>query len=125
MKYPYAALDGDLSIIINDSVFIDDGVSLLDFALCINNWLINVKTGFLSDFDYSSDEYTENPVLHLTKIDNRYYEIHSAWAINYPETILGLGEITHCFESFLQELDSHTQQVYGLTLADMRFFKSR
>jgi hypothetical protein len=124
-KYPYAALDGDLTIIIKDAVFLDDGVALLDFALCINSWLINVKTGALPDFDYSSDEYTENPVLHLSKVDAHHYQIHSAWALTSSEIILGLGEITHCFESFLQELDKHTQQAYGVSLAEMRFFENR
>ena len=125
VKYPYAALDGDLTIIIKDSVFLDDAISLLDFALYINSWLIKVRSGSLPDFDYSSDEYTENPVLRLTKIDSHYYEIHSAWAVNHSEIILGLGAITHCFESFLRELDSHTQHAYGIALADMRFFKNR
>ena len=124
-KYPYAALDGDLTILIKDAVFLDDGVALLEFALCINSWLINVKTGTLPDFDYSSDEYTENPVLHLSKVDARHYQIHSAWALTSSEKILGLGEITHCFESFLQELDRHTQQAYGISLTEMRFFENR
>jgi len=125
VKYPYAALDGYLTIIIKYSVFLDDAVALLDFALCINSWLIKVKNGSLPDFDYSSDEYTENPVLRLTKIDNYHYEIHSAWAVNHSEIILGLGEITHCFESFLQELDSHTQHTHGVALTDMSFFENR
>jgi hypothetical protein len=126
VKYPYAALDGDLIIIIKDSVFLADGVSLLGLALCINSWLIKVKTGSLPCFyfDYSSDEYTENPVLRLTKIGNHHYEIYSAWAVNHPAIILGLGEITHCFESFLLELDSYTQHAYGVALADMRFFEN-
>ncbi len=122
VKYPYAALDGELTIRLKDSVFLNDEVALLDFALCINSWLIKVKAGFLSDFDYSSDEYIENPVLHLTKIDNHHYDIQSAWAVNYPETLLGLGEIIHCFESFLQELNSHIQQAYGVALVDIPLF---
>jgi hypothetical protein len=125
VKYSYAALDGNLTIIIKDSVFIDDGVSLLDLALCINSWLIKNRAGAFSDFDYSSDEYIENPVLHLTKIGNPYYEIHSAWAVNYPKTILKLGEITHCFESFLQELNSHIQQEYGIAFANILHSESR
>ncbi|GAA4498240.1 hypothetical protein GCM10023172_14800 [Hymenobacter ginsengisoli] len=122
IKYPYAALDGDLIVLIEDSVFFDDGISLLDFALSIQSWLAKVRIGFLADFDYSSDEYTENPVLHLTKLDSHHYTIYSAWATNYPETILGLGEITHCFHNFLSELNATIQQEYGVGFSDMRLF---
>jgi hypothetical protein len=122
IKHPYAALDGDLTIIIKDSVFLDDGVSLLDFALSIQSWLAKTRTGSIDDFDYSSDEYTENPVLYLTKVDNHYYTISSAWAANYPETILSLGEITHCFNAYLNELNLTIQQEYGVGFSKMRFF---
>jgi hypothetical protein len=122
IKYPYAALDGDLTILIGDSVFFDEAVSLLDFALSIHHWLTETKFGSFSDFDYSSDEYTENPVLHLTKVDNQHYSIYSAWAINYPETILDLSEITHCFDTFLRELDATIQREHGVGFSDMRFF---
>jgi hypothetical protein len=122
IKYPYAALDGELKIIINDSVFFDEYISLLDFAHSIQSWLAKIKAGFLDDFDYSSDEYTENPVFHLTKIDNHYYIISSAWAVNYPETILGLGEITRCFDAFLSELNLTIQREYEVGFSDMRFF---
>jgi hypothetical protein len=125
LKYPYAALDGDLTILLNDEVFFREEVSLLGFALSVHTWLANIKTGSFADFEYSSDEYTENPVLRLTKVDSHRYTISSAWAINYPETMLELREITQCFEAFLRELDALIRREYGVGFSDMRLFTSR
>lgn len=123
VRAPYAALDGNLTIIINQSTFFSkEGLSLLDLALSIVTWMSKSEAGILADFDYSSDEYAENPVLHLTKIDKQHYTIHSAWVAHYADNVLSLGEITRCFSVFLHELDAAIQQDYGVSFADIPLF---
>ncbi len=123
IKAPYAALDGNLTIIVNQSTFFnEESLSLLDLALSIVTWMSKSEAGILADFDYSSDEYTENPVLHLTKIDKQHYTIHSVWVTHYADNVLSLGEIIRCFSVFLHELDAAIQQDYGVSFADIPLF---
>ncbi|MVN77427.1 hypothetical protein GO988_13915 [Hymenobacter sp. HMF4947] len=120
IKYPYAALDGSLTVLIKEVMFFDnEGISLLDFAMCVGKWLKEIATGSFLDFDYSSNEYEENPVLHFSRINNHYYTLHSAWVESYADNILGLGEITHCLRIFLQELDTYMQQEYGVAFSNI------
>jgi hypothetical protein len=124
IKAPYAALDGNLTILINHSLFFnEEEISLLELALYIAGWLNDLKHNIFTNFDYSSDEYEENPVLCFTKIDNQHYAINSAWVKQYPDNLLSLEEIVHCFTTFLKELNSVIQQEYGVTFADIPFFK--
>lgn len=125
VKAPYAALDGNLTILINDSAFFsEEGISLIDLALCITGWLNEVEAEFFTDFDYSSDEYQENPVLYFAKIDNQHhYTVRSAWVEFHADTVLNLEEIVNCFTVFLTELDSTIKQKYGAGFADMPLFK--
>jgi hypothetical protein len=115
IKYPCAALDGELTIDVNHSLFFDrEGISLLELAIYITGWLSEVNAGIYSDFDYSADDYEENPVLHFTKVDNLHYTISSAWVKSNAENTLSLSEIIHCFNEFLRELDTTLQQLYGV-----------
>jgi hypothetical protein len=124
IKYPYAALDGSLTILVNDSVFFsEEGVSLLELAIHITGWLSAINTNTYLDFDYSADDYQENPILHFTRIDNQHYAIYSAWVNSKAEIILELAEITRCFSAFLQELNTTIQQAYGVGFADIPLFK--
>ena len=123
IKYPYAALDGNLTILIKDKVFFDkQGISLLGFALCVSQWLREMISGSLPDFDYSSDEYVDNPVLHLTKVDNQHYALHSAWVEDEADAALALADIIHCFNTFLRELDTTIKQEYGVGFTDIPLF---
>jgi hypothetical protein len=126
IKYPYASLDGDLSITINSNLFFNkEQVSLLELATNVNTWLSQVRDKFFSDFDYSSDQYADNPVLHFERVNDRQYSIHSAWVKNFPSSIISLDDIISCFKIFLQELDSSIQQAYGVAFADIPAFKIR
>jgi hypothetical protein len=121
VKYPYAALVGQLTIILKDAVFFNEEyVSLLGLAIYIAGWLKGIKANKLTDFDYSSDEYQENPVLYLARTEGNSYAITSSWVETPADNILSLGEITHCFNSFLQELNTTVQQEYGVAFSDMR-----
>ncbi|GEM_PF-3569265 len=123
LKYPPFAVDGTLTIVINDTAFFsEEGVSLLDLAISVNVWLYELKTKPTSDFDYSSDEYQENPVLHLVRTDEHHYGIFSAWVQNGTNLILKKDEVIRCFRNFLHELDTTIQRDYGVAFSDMRFF---
>jgi len=125
LKYPPYAVDGNLTIIIRNSVFFnEEGISLLDLALSINGWLHELKSNPLADFDYSADEYQENPVIYLTSLNTAQHMLHSAWVPGDSELILETAEIKRCFRSFLHELDTIIQQDYGVAFSDMRFFNS-
>jgi hypothetical protein len=124
IKAPYAALDGNLTIDINHWLFFDkECVSLLELAIHVTGWLSGVKEGIYSDFDYSADDYEENPVLHFTKNDNQHYTISSAWVNTETEIRLEVAEIIQCFNDFLQELDSTVQQAYGIAFTDIPLLK--
>ena len=121
IKYPYAALDGQLTILLKDVIFFDEEyVSLLGLAIPIAGWLKGIEANHLTDFDYSSDEYQENPVLHLARIEGYSYAITSSWVKAPTDNILTLREISYCFNSFLQELNTAVQQEYGVAFSDMR-----
>jgi hypothetical protein len=121
VKYPPAALDGQLTILLKDAVFFDEeGISLLDLAIHIAGWLKEIKANQFTDFDYSSDEYQENPVLYLATTERNYYALTSSWVETPTDNILSLAEITYCFNSFLQDLDAAVQQAYGIAFSDMR-----
>jgi hypothetical protein len=116
IKYPYAALDGQLTILLKDTVFFDEEyVSFLGLAIHIASWLNEIKVNRLTDF-----EYQENPVLYLARIEGHSYAITSSWAETPADNILGLGKITYCFNSFLQALNAAVQQEYGVAFSDMR-----
>jgi hypothetical protein len=121
VKYPSYALDGQLTILLKDAVFFNEEyVSLLDLAIHIAAWLKKVKANQSTNFNYSSDEYQENPVLYLAMIENGYYVLISSWVETTANNIFSLAEITYCFKSFLQDLDTTVQQAYGIAFSDMR-----
>jgi len=121
VKYPAYALDGQLTILLNDAVFFNEEyVSLLALAIHIAGWLKEIKANQFTNFDYSSDEYQENPVLYLAMTERNYYAITSSWVETPTNNNLSVEEITHCFNSFLQELNTAVQQEYGVAFSDMR-----
>jgi hypothetical protein len=125
LKYPPCAVDGTITITVKNALFFnEEGVSLMDLAISINGWLHKLKLTPLVDFDYSSDEYEENPVIHLTNLDRFHYTLRSAWVPNDSELILEADEITRCFRGFLHELNAVIQRDYGVALSNMRFFNS-
>ena len=125
IKAPYAALDGNLTIDINQWLFFnEEGISLLELAIYIIGWLREIEAGIYTDFDYSADDYQENPVLHFYNLDNKHYIISSAWVNSETEIRLEVTEIVQCFNTFLQELEGAIQQEYGVTFADIPLLKA-
>jgi hypothetical protein len=121
-KYPPAALDGQLTILVKDAVFFhEEVIALLELAIHIASWLNEIKANQFTDFDYSADSYQENPVLHLARIADYSYAITSSWVETPADNILSLEEIIYCFNSFLRELNDTVQQAYGVTFTDMTF----
>ena len=124
VKAPYAALDGNLTIDINHWLFFNEEViSLLELAIHISSWLKEIEAGIYTDFDYSADDYQENPVLHFYNLDNKHYIISSAWVDSVTEIRLEVAEIVQCFNTFLQELDGTIQQEYGVAFTDIPLLK--
>ncbi len=113
-----------MTIAINHRLFFDkETVSLLELAIHITSWLSEIKNDIYSDFDYSADDYQENPVLHFTEIGNQHYTISSAWVNSETAIMLNAADLVQCFTTFLQELANTMQQVYGVAFADIPLLK--
>ncbi|NML64061.1 hypothetical protein HHL22_02480 [Hymenobacter sp. RP-2-7] len=124
LKYPYAALDGDLTITANDTTFFLESVALLDFALAVQHWLHSAaKTSVLLHFDYSPEDSTDNPVLYLTPLAIAHFAVHSAWVESPIAPVVSLPDVTAGFENFLLALNEYMQREYNVAFADIPLFK--
>jgi hypothetical protein len=111
-KYSYAAVNGDLTIAVDDIIIFNEPyVLLLELAFSFEKWLNNTD----QDFIYDSIDHDE-PIFSFVKTSSGLYSFNSIWAVQPLKRLLTLDEIKAALATYSTSLPITIYQKYSLML---------
>jgi len=118
--YLVAYLEGTMKIFIEDVLFFNQSnILLLEFAVTINSWLRDVKSGKDTDFIYETMDH-EEPIITIKQVQREEYEIDSIWKEeNVEKTIISKSEVVISFQNYLEELNKTIKTKINIELKDI------
>ena len=94
-----------VSIVINDELFFEDWICPLELYFQYIDWKKDYDSGLIRDFEYTSDDNGENPILSFNKIDDKWIAYSVLTKKN--SGCITKNEILDFFESFEFQLLKH------------------
>jgi len=91
---------------------------LVEYAICIRQWLDRIKLGEPVDFVYKTVDYDEEPILIIKDIGEGLYKIDSIWKEKDINSLLSEQDIIQAFEKYLCTLNNEINLRFHLNLSD-------
>ena len=116
-KYPIAYVEGILKVFVGNVLFFNQsGILLIELAISIRKWLVNMNGDNNLNFIYVSMD-NDSPILTINYAHDNYYRIHSIWQeINILEFLLK-EDIIAGFEKYLEDLEEALKLKAGIELS--------
>ncbi|WP_044746938.1 hypothetical protein [Bacillus alveayuensis] len=110
-------IEGDFKIRINDQLYFEENIALLEFYLYLNKWISKIeKKGTVPEFRYYSLEYDEDePIISLLPFDKKA-RINSIWEVQKIYNVFDLNYIVEKLTSLCFQLGEDIERHYNIKL---------
>ncbi|GAB3837771.1 hypothetical protein GCM10028821_38440 [Hymenobacter jeollabukensis] len=111
LNQPFFALmiDGDLQIWLDDQLYFQASIALVEFAFCLNQWLTKAKrleqATPLAYYTIDHDE-REGALLRLTPVNAAEYTVESIWQEFECRQMIRHQDMKAAVETYFQQLDA-------------------
>lgn len=114
-------MDGLFQILINDILYFEEEIAILEFFMNIDRWIENSKNT-ITDFNYSSIEYEEkDPLISVLIQENDAY-LEVLWKEQALDNKFNLEYLFQEFISLRNRLKIDLENYYNI---DVNFYKDK
>lgn len=115
-----AYTEGPLDVWLNDSRFLHaEGILLVEFAIFLEKWLRNIRTGDTSNLHYVSMDFEEDPIFALEyDADAKAFFPAAAWATGSPQPV-PMEHARHAAEEYIGRLGRELAAEHGVNLGQV------
>ena len=111
--YDEGYIEGDMQIYVNDEVFFETVVNVVELGIQIGRWAEAIRHGYMIDFAYDTINHDE-PVLNFT-VQKDGVQLYSIWQQFDMQELVPLEMLTNAVTSYLYALN--------LNLHEMKYFE--
>lgn len=117
--YDNGYIEGDMQIYVNDEVFFDTVVNVVELAIQLGKWLEAIRHGHMRNFIHDTIDHDE-PILNFT-IQEKGVQLYSIWQEFEVKELLPLEVLTNAVTSYLYTLNVKLHEINYVEKLD-RFF---
>ncbi|HYF95146.1 MAG TPA: hypothetical protein VD969_23295 [Symbiobacteriaceae bacterium] len=112
-----ADVEGFLTICVNGRpIFEEPGVLLMELGLDLVDWLRDMRSGHVRNFQYVSIDYADGPLVGFVQDGEERWSLESPW-MNGP-VLAGGHSIVSAAERYVEDLATQLRRRYGIELSD-------
>lgn len=114
-SYELACLtEGNLCVEVDgDVLFDEDGILIIEFGMQLRSWIASLKGGEEIDFNYTSMDFEEDPVLRFGLYSPGVVELSSVWQKG-SSPALRIEVVAEVARNFLKQLKEDLLSSHGI-----------
>lgn len=108
------AFDAEVMLMRRGAVWFREPLAVGELLLQVENWLVNVQSGSIQNFEYHSIETEENPVIAVVRDPaSERWQLTAAWALFTDKADLSDGEVVDFMDRLREAIAAGVRAKYG------------